>query len=70
MINNIIPYLEGLIGNYTPVINNVVDDTGKVISSSIGVNYEYIVAGLLVILGVYCIFMTLVTLIKVLGGRK
>lgn len=53
----IVEFLRSVIGTYTPVTGN----DGTVLHGIAGVNFEYIISGLLVVLCVYCVF-------KIIGG--
>lgn len=76
-MTTILEWLAGILGEYTPVTYDVYRIAGdtevydKVVASGLaGVDWQYIICGLLLLVTIYSTFRLLGILLQSIGGRR
>lgn len=76
-MNTILDWLAGILGEYTPVtyqVSKIVDGVevyeDVVAQGFAGVDWQYIICGMLLLVTIYSVFRLLGILLQSIGGRR
>lgn len=58
-------FLQSILGTYTPVVDQ---STGEILPDFAGIDWEYIMSGILLLISVWCVYKVIGAVISKIGG--